>query len=88
MAVLCIKPTGLPPDSWDFKPFMFIYNVCFLFVCIGPESKSPTGEWSIKIIIIIIVIVIVIIIVALNLLLAKNIEYLQLKYKAELVTIK
>ena len=33
--LVCLLQVGI------FNHFMFIYNVCFLFVCIGPES--PTG---------------------------------------------
>ena len=30
--LVCLQPVGI------FKHFMFIYNVCFLFVCIDPEK--------------------------------------------------
>ena len=37
------KPTVLSPASWDFKHFMFIWNICFSLFS-GPEFKllSPS----------------------------------------------
>ena len=44
--LVCLLPVGI------FNYFMFIYHVCFLFVCIGPE-KPHWGSGQLRLLFII-----------------------------------